>query len=175
MRFLFEWLVGLNIYIEDVICKFYILISSPITFFLMRTSPQKFLILSLPNFILQMSIVSLIAGRGTFGYIGPGLFYKNIGGISYKTDVYSFGKLLLEMTSRRKNFNAFLDHSSQIYFPTWVFEQVSRGNDMIMEDAIEEEKNIVNKMIVVTLWCIQMKPSDRCSMNKVVEMLVGEV
>ena len=79
------------------------------------------------------------------------------------------------MTSRRKNFNTLVDHSSQIYFPTWVFEQVSKGNDMVMEDATEEEKNIVNKMIVVTLWCIQMKPSDRCSMNKVVEMLVGEV
>ena len=62
--------------------------------------------------ILQMSIVSLTAGRGTLGYIGPGLFYKNIGGISYRIDVYSFGKLLLEMTSRRKNFNAFVDHSS---------------------------------------------------------------
>ena len=42
-----------------------------------------------------------------------------------------------------------------------------------MENATEEE-NTVKKMIIVALWCIQMKPSDRCSMNKVVEMLVGE-
>ncbi|XP_050247191.1 rust resistance kinase Lr10-like isoform X2 [Quercus robur] len=121
------------------------------------------------------SIVSLTAARGTLGYIAPELFYKNIGGISYKADVYSFGMLLLEMASRRKNFNASVDHSSQIYFPTWVYEQVSKGNDIIMEDATEEEKKIVNKMIIVALWCIQMKPSDRCSMNKVIEMLVGEV
>ncbi|XP_070681802.1 rust resistance kinase Lr10-like [Malus domestica] len=49
------------------------------------------------------SIVTLTAARGTMGYIAPELFYKNIGGISYKADVYSFGMLLMEMASRRKN------------------------------------------------------------------------
>ena len=44
-----------------------------------------------------------------------------------------------------------------------------------MEDAVEEEKKIVKKMIMAALWCIQMKPSDRPSMNKVVEMLEREV
>ena len=63
----------------------------------MRTSYQKFLILGLRNFILQMIAVSLTAARGTLGYIAPELFYKNIGGIFYKADVYSFGMLLLEM------------------------------------------------------------------------------
>ncbi|XP_050251046.1 rust resistance kinase Lr10-like [Quercus robur] len=121
------------------------------------------------------SIVSLTAARGTLGYIAPELFYKNIGGVSYKADVYSFGMLLLEMASRRKNVNAFADHSSQIYFPTWVYGQFSEGNDIEIEDATEEEKKIVKKMIIVALWCIQMKPSDRPSMNKVVEMLEGEV
>ncbi|XP_050265761.1 rust resistance kinase Lr10-like isoform X1 [Quercus robur] len=121
------------------------------------------------------SIVSLTAARGTLGYIAPELFYKNIGGVSYKADVYSFGMLLLEMANRRKNVNAFADHSSQIYFPTWVYGQFSEGNDIEIEDATEEEKKIVKKMIIVALWCIQMKPSDRPSMNKVVEMLEGEV
>ncbi|KAM4068783.1 hypothetical protein ACB094_12G038800 [Castanea mollissima] len=121
------------------------------------------------------SIVYLTAARGTLGYIAPELFYKNNGGVSYKADVYSFGMLLLEMASRRKNMNAFVDHSSQIYFPTWVYGQFSKGNDIEIEDATEEEKKIVKKMIIVALWCIQMKPSDRPSMNKVVEMLEGEV
>ena len=121
------------------------------------------------------SIVSLTAATGTLGYIAPELFYKNIGGVSYKADIYSFGMLLLEMASRRKNMNAFADHSSQIYFPTWVYDQFSKGKDIEIEDATEEEKKIVKKMIMVALWCIQMKPSDRPSMNKVVEMLEGEV
>ncbi|KAK9994750.1 hypothetical protein SO802_024453 [Lithocarpus litseifolius] len=121
------------------------------------------------------SIVSLTTARGTLGYIAPKLFYKNIGRVSYKADVYSFGMLLLEMACRRKNVNAFADHSSQIYFPTWVYGQFSEGNDIEIEGATEEEKKIVKKMIIVALWCIQMKPSDRSSMNKVVEMLEGEV
>ena len=59
--------------------------------------------------------------RGSLGYMALELFYKKIGGVSYKTDVYSFGMLLLEMASKIKNFNALADHSSQIYFPTWVY------------------------------------------------------
>ncbi|XP_059456821.1 rust resistance kinase Lr10-like isoform X2 [Corylus avellana] len=121
------------------------------------------------------SIVSLTAARGTLGYMAPELFYKNIGGISYKADVYSFGMLLMEMAGRRKNLNAFAEHSSQIYFPTWVYDQLNDGNDIEAEDATEEERKIGKKMILVALWCIQMKPSDRPSMNKVVHMLEGEV
>ena len=126
-------------------------------------------------YLADDSMVSLTAARGTLGYMAPELFYKNIGGVSYKVDVYSFGMLLLEMANKRKNFNALVDHSSQIYFPTWVYDQVSEGNEIIMEDATEEEKKTINKMIIVALWCIQMKLGDRWSMNKVVEMLVGEV
>ncbi|XP_059434646.1 rust resistance kinase Lr10-like [Corylus avellana] len=121
------------------------------------------------------SIVSLTAARGTLGYMAPELFYKNIGGVSYKADVYSFGMLLMEMASRRKNLNAFTDHLSQIYFPSWVYEQLHDGKDIEMKDVTEEEKKIGMKMIIVALWCIQMKPIDRPSMNKVVQMLEEKV
>ena len=124
---------------------------------------------------IDNSIVSLTAARGTLGYMAPELFYKNIGGISYKSDVYSFGMLLMEMAGRRKNLNAYAEHSSQIYFPTWVYDQLHDGNDLEMEDATEEENKRIKKMIIVALWCIQMKPSDRPSMNIVVEMLEGEL
>ncbi|XP_059667217.1 rust resistance kinase Lr10-like isoform X2 [Cornus florida] len=119
------------------------------------------------------SIVSLTAARGTMGYMAPELFYKSIGGVSYKADVYSFGMLLLEMTGRRKNLNAFADHSSQVDFPSWVYDQIIEGKDIEIGDANEEERKVVERMIIVGLWCIQMKPSDRPSMTKVVEMLEG--
>ncbi|XP_050136399.1 rust resistance kinase Lr10-like isoform X3 [Malus sylvestris] len=121
------------------------------------------------------SIVSLTAARGTMGYIAPELFYKNIGGVSYKADVYSFGMLLMEMASRRKNLNAMVEHSSQIYFPLWVYDQYIVGNDLEMDNITEEEKKVIRKMVLTALWCIQMKPSDRPSMSKVVEMLGGDV
>ncbi|CAL9000285.1 unnamed protein product [Prunus brigantina] len=128
---------------------------------------------------LDNSIVSLTAARGTMGYIAPELFYKNIGGVSYKADVYSFGMLLMEMSGRRKNLNAGIEQSSQfsqIYFPTWVSDQLKAGKDIeIGDDAPDEEKKIIKKMMMVALWCIQMKPIERPSMNKVVEMLEGEI
>ncbi|XP_050105582.1 rust resistance kinase Lr10-like isoform X2 [Malus sylvestris] len=121
------------------------------------------------------SIVSLTAARGTMGYIAPELFYKNIGGVSYKADVYSFGMLLMEMASRRKNWKATVEHSSQIFFPLWVYDQYIVGNDLEMDNVTEEEKKVIRKMVITALWCIQMKPSDRPSMSKVIEMLGGDV
>ncbi|XP_004307211.1 PREDICTED: probable receptor-like protein kinase At5g39020-like [Fragaria vesca subsp. vesca] len=125
---------------------------------------------------LDDSSLILTAVRGTIGYIAPELFYKNIGGVSNKADMYSFGMLLMEIAGKRKNLNAVAAHSSQIYFPSWVYDQFSEGNEMEIEDATDEEKKLTKKMLMVALWCIQMKPSDRPkSMNKVVEMLEGEV
>ncbi|XP_021828962.1 rust resistance kinase Lr10-like [Prunus avium] len=121
------------------------------------------------------SIVSLTAARGTLGYIAPELFYKNIGGVSYKADVYSFGMLLMEMASRRKNFSSTVERSSQTYFPLWAYDQYNKGNDLEMADFNEEEKKIIKRMVITALWCIQMKPSDRPSMNKVIEMLGEDV
>ncbi|KAJ7959318.1 putative Kinase [Quillaja saponaria] len=128
------------------------------------------------------SIVPLTAARGTLGYMAPELFYKNIGGVSYKADVYSFGKLLMEMAGRRKNLQlngsrqgSSEESFSQIYFPAWIYNQFSEGNDIeLMEDATEEEKSVAKKMIMVALWCIQLKPNDRPSMHQVVQMLEGE-
>ncbi|GMN67418.1 hypothetical protein TIFTF001_036483 [Ficus carica] len=125
---------------------------------------------------LDNSVVSLTAARGTIGYIAPELFYKNIGGVSCKADVYSFGMLLMEMANRRKNLNATAENSSQIYFPLWIYDQVCKGKDIETKDiTTEEESKAIKKMIIVGLWCIQLKPCDRPSMKKVIEMLEGEV
>jgi serine/threonine protein kinase len=124
---------------------------------------------------VQNSIITMTAARGTIGYMAPELFYKNLGGVSYKADVYSFGMLLMEMAGRRKNLNAHAEHSSQLYFPLWIYDQVEKDRDIEIEDTTEEEKKIVKKMIIVALWCIQLKPNDRPTMSKVVEMLEGDV
>ena len=124
---------------------------------------------------IDKSMVSLTAARGTLGYIAPELFYKNIGGVSYKSDVYSFGMLLMEMVGRRKNVNANANHSSQIYFPSWIYDRYHQGESINFEDATEDEYKLIRKMVIVALWCIQMKPIDRPSMSKALEMLEGEV
>ncbi|MCL7048895.1 hypothetical protein MKW94_019859 [Papaver nudicaule] len=121
------------------------------------------------------SIISLTMARGTIGYMAPELFYRSLGGVSHKSDVYSFGMLLMEMAGRRKNLNTLVENSSQLYFPTWIYSQLNQGEDIKMEDATEEENEIAKKLIIVALWCIQLKPIDRPSMTKVVEMLEGDL
>ncbi|KAL9371792.1 hypothetical protein Peur_036932 [Populus x canadensis] len=121
------------------------------------------------------SIVSLTMARGTMGYMAPELFYKSIGGVSYKADVYSFGMLLMEIVGRRKNLNALADHSSQMYFPSWIYDQVNEGRDILEDQATEHEKNIIKKMTIVALWCIQLKPTNRPSMHRVVQMLEADI
>uniref|UniRef100_A0A803R298 Protein kinase domain-containing protein n=1 Tax=Cannabis sativa TaxID=3483 RepID=A0A803R298_CANSA len=121
--------------------------------------------------------LSLTAARGTLGYIAPELFYKNIGRVSNKADVYSFGMLLMEMVGKRKNIKADAENTSQIYFPSWVHDQLSEGKNIDIETTLTDEENskVMKKMIIVALWCIQLKPSDRPTMNKVIELLEGEV
>jgi len=93
----------------------------------------------------------LTTAKTTLGYMAPELFYKNIRSVSYKVDVCSFGMLLMEMAGRRKNWNDFAKHSSQIYFPTWVYDQLHNRNDIEMDDVTEEKKKIITKMIIVAL------------------------
>ncbi|KAI5394494.1 hypothetical protein KIW84_061235, partial [Lathyrus oleraceus] len=120
------------------------------------------------------SIVTLTAARGTIGYMAPELFYRNVGTISYKADVYSFGMLLMEMASRRKNLNALAEQSSQIYFPFWIYDQLRDGMEVTIENDTNEEAKLAKKMMNVALWCIQTKPDDRPPMDKVLEMLEDE-
>ncbi|KAF8015214.1 hypothetical protein BT93_H0883 [Corymbia citriodora subsp. variegata] len=119
--------------------------------------------------------ISLTAARGTLGYMAPELFYKDIGGISYKADVYSFGMMLMEMAGRRRNINAHAERSSQIYFPMWVYDQLGKEKEVERIDVIKEERETTRKMIIAALWCIQLSPNDRPSMRKVLDMLEGDM
>ncbi|XP_039173589.1 rust resistance kinase Lr10-like [Eucalyptus grandis] len=125
-------------------------------------------------YLASHSVVSLTVAKGTLGYMAPELFYKYLGGVSYKADVYSFGMLLMEMAGRRRNINAKVDCSSQIYFPLWVYDQLNKENELGME-VVEEEREIIRKMVIVALWCIQLIPNDRPSMRRVLDMLEGEI
>ncbi|XP_028787085.1 LEAF RUST 10 DISEASE-RESISTANCE LOCUS RECEPTOR-LIKE PROTEIN KINASE-like 2.5 [Neltuma alba] len=120
------------------------------------------------------SVATLTAARGTIGYMAPELFYKNIGRVSYKSDIYSFGMLLMEMASQRRNLNPHVEYSSQLYFPLWIYDQFDEEKDIEMKDLTEEEKNLAKKMFIVALWCIQLNPTDRPSMNKVIKMLEAD-
>ena len=96
--------------------------------------------------------VSLTITQGPLGYIAPKLFYKNVGHVSYKTDVYSFGMLLMEMMRKQRLFSRYEEeYLSELFFPSWIYNRIEQRQDMGMGDVTEDEKKYIWKMVIVTL------------------------
>ncbi|XP_024046705.1 rust resistance kinase Lr10 [Citrus clementina] len=123
----------------------------------------------------ENDFVSISATRGTIGYIAPELISRNFGTVSCKSDVYGFGMVLLEMAGGRRNSNMNATRSSKAYFPSWVYDQLNKGGDLELQNVTEIESVIARKLCMIGLWCIQVKPADRPSMTKVLEMLEGSI
>ncbi|TKY44730.1 Receptor protein kinase [Spatholobus suberectus] len=122
------------------------------------------------------SIISMSDARGTIGYVAPEVWNRHFGGISYKSDVYSYGMMLLEMVGGRKNINVEANHTSEIYFPHWVYNRLEQGGVLRPDgDIATEENEIARRMTVVGLWCVQTIPQDRPSMSRVIDMLEGSM
>lgn len=123
----------------------------------------------------EQSVVTMTAARGTIGYIAPEVFSRNFGKVSYKSDIYSYGMLLLDLVGGRRNFQANgQDSSSQVYFPEWMYNQLDKGEDIAIQIEKEDDSDIVKRLIIVGLWCIQWYPADRPSTKVVIQMLEGE-
>ncbi|PAN29099.2 hypothetical protein PAHAL_5G198300 [Panicum hallii] len=118
------------------------------------------------------SAISIGGARGTIGYIAPEVYSKQFGTVSSKSDVYSYGMMVLEMVGARdKKINPDSESSSQ-YFPQWIYEHLD--DYCISASEINGEiTELVRRMIVVGLWCIQVIPTNRPTMTRVVEMLEG--
>ncbi|PON38737.1 GPCR kinase [Parasponia andersonii] len=117
----------------------------------------------------DQSIVSMTTVRGTIGYIAPEVFSKNFGNVSYKSDIYSFGMLLLEMVGGRKNTTV----ADEIYYPEWIYNLLEEGEDFRIHIEDEGDAKIAKKLAIVGLWCIQWHPMARPTMKFVVQMLEG--
>ncbi|XP_062120158.1 rust resistance kinase Lr10-like isoform X2 [Humulus lupulus] len=118
----------------------------------------------------DQSIVSITTARGTMGYIAPEVFSRNFGMISYKSDIYSFGIMLLEMVGGKK----ITDVKEEVYYPEWIYNLLEEGEDLVIHIDKEEDTKIAKKLAIVGLWCIQWHPTDRPSMKVVVQMLERE-
>ncbi|XP_062119659.1 rust resistance kinase Lr10-like [Humulus lupulus] len=126
------------------------------------------------------SSLSLLNGRGTAGYTAPEMYSRNFGEVSYKSDVYSYGMMVLEMVGGRRNIDAGVSRTSKIYYPYWVHKHVDDDDGEYLKNICEEMVNeddemLARKMIIVSLWCIQAMPSNRPSMSEVVSMMEGSL
>ncbi|KAK7314581.1 hypothetical protein VNO77_33107 [Canavalia gladiata] len=122
------------------------------------------------------SIISMSDVRGTMGYVAPEMYSRHLGGVSHKSDVYSYGMMLLEMVGGRNNINPNASHTSAIYFPHLVFNRLELG-DVLRPDQVmtPQENEIAKRMTIVGLWCIQTIPDDRPTMGRVIDMLEGSM
>ncbi|KAF5450916.1 hypothetical protein F2P56_031229, partial [Juglans regia] len=121
------------------------------------------------------SIISMLGTRGTVGYIAPEVFSRNFGGISHKSDVYSYGMMVLEIVGGRKNIDIEGDRTSETYFPHWIYKRLELDEELSLQSLVmnEEDRESAKKMLIVGLWCIQIDPSNRPTMGGVVDMLEG--
>ncbi|RYR14923.1 hypothetical protein Ahy_B04g071640 [Arachis hypogaea] len=70
------------------------------------------------------SIVSILGRRGTIGYIAPEVFSRINGSVLHKSNVYSYGMLILEMVGGRKNYENRRSNSSEMYFSDWIYKDL---------------------------------------------------
>ncbi|XP_037416432.1 LEAF RUST 10 DISEASE-RESISTANCE LOCUS RECEPTOR-LIKE PROTEIN KINASE-like 2.1 [Triticum dicoccoides] len=118
---------------------------------------------------LKDSVLSMAEARGTVGFIAPEVFSRGFGVVSTKSDVYSYGMMLLEMVQGKKDQKGKADSSSESFFPHWVWDNLVR--ELHGSEAKYGTEEIVRRMTLVELWCIHMNPESRPSMSRVIEML----
>ncbi|KAK4770071.1 hypothetical protein SAY87_030603 [Trapa incisa] len=111
--------------------------------------------------------------RGTRGYLAPEWITNYA--ISEKSDVYSYGMLLLEIIGGRKNYDP-SESSEKSHFPSYAFKMMEEGKLIDILDSnlkFPENDERVSRAIKVALWCIQEDMSLRPPMTRVVQMLEG--
>ncbi|XP_039026901.1 G-type lectin S-receptor-like serine/threonine-protein kinase At1g11330 [Hibiscus syriacus] len=116
---------------------------------------------------------------GTYGYMSPE--YAMQGQFSEKSDVFSFGVLLLEIVSGKKN-TSFYNNERHLSLLGYAWKLWRENNiwglvDKVVsgsESGLEYEKEI-RRCIHVGLLCVQEFAKDRPNMSTVVLMLNSEI
>ncbi|KAI9386379.1 hypothetical protein POPTR_010G017100v4 [Populus trichocarpa] len=111
---------------------------------------------------------------GTYGYISPE--YANYGLYSLKSDVFSFGVLVLEIVSGYKNRGFHHpDHHLNLIGHAWILFKQGRPLELAAGSKVETPYlSEVLRSIHVGLLCVQENPEDRPNMSYVVLMLGNE-
>ncbi|CAL9104087.1 unnamed protein product [Musa textilis] len=108
---------------------------------------------------------------GTYGYMSPE--YAMDGIFSVKSDVFSFGVLVLEIISGKKN-RGIYDSSRTLNLLgyTWSLWREGKGLELV-DEAIGDSfpKAEVLRCMKVGLLCVQERPEDRPTMSAVMLML----
>lgn len=108
--------------------------------------------------------------EGTFGYFAPEYFMYGI--VDEKTDVFSFGVLLLELITGREA----LDDSQQSLV-LWAKPLLDNNNvKQLVDPSLGDNYDLeeMDRVILTAFLCIEQSPILRPRMNQVVILLRGE-
>ncbi|XP_061376551.1 cysteine-rich receptor-like protein kinase 10 isoform X7 [Gastrolobium bilobum] len=123
--------------------------------------------------IFQPDQTQVNTGRivGTYGYMSPE--YALRGQFSVKSDVFSFGVLVLEIVSGKKNTDFYqtghADDLLSYVWKNWTEQTPLELLDPTLRDSYS--RNEVIRCIHIGLLCVQENPSDRPSMATISLML----
>ncbi|XP_061336689.1 G-type lectin S-receptor-like serine/threonine-protein kinase At4g27290 [Gastrolobium bilobum] len=111
---------------------------------------------------------------GTYGYMAPEYAFDGL--FSIKSDVFSFGILLLEIISGKKNKGlSYPNYNCNLIGHAWKLWK--EGIPMKLIDSCMVESCILSEVlrcIHIGLLCVQHRPDDRPNMANVVVMLSSE-
>ncbi|XP_028756157.1 G-type lectin S-receptor-like serine/threonine-protein kinase CES101 isoform X2 [Neltuma alba] len=111
---------------------------------------------------------------GTRGYMAPEYAINGI--VSIKTDIFSFGVLLIEILSGKKNNSGFdLDRPYNLIGYAWKLWNEGRVLEL-MDSGLDEPsvQNKVQRGIHIGLLCVQDQAKDRPSMLDVISFLSND-
>ncbi|KAG2682433.1 hypothetical protein I3760_11G191300 [Carya illinoinensis] len=111
---------------------------------------------------------------GTHGYMSPE--YALEGVFSIKSDVFSFGVLLLEILSGRKNTGFYQPDSLHLLGYAWELWISDKGSDLVDPLLLDDMSSMctVLRYINIALLCVQEIAEDRPTMSDVVAMLSND-
>ncbi|CAL4997752.1 unnamed protein product [Urochloa decumbens] len=110
---------------------------------------------------------------GTLGYMSPEYAYW--GHVSTKSDIFSFGVIVLEMVTGRRNNSVYSDTSDSVSMLGHVWGKWRAGSmadvvDPLLAESGYPESEVLN-CIEIGLLCVQENPVDRPDASTVVLML----
>ncbi|KAM1738280.1 hypothetical protein ACFX11_014120 [Malus domestica] len=112
--------------------------------------------------------------RGTVGYLAPEWFSGEA--ITPKADVFSYGMVLIEVISGRRNREG-LDDGVENFRPIRFANAVNKGEDLfaLLDCRLEGQADgdELSRACKVACWCIQEDEKDRPKMKQVVQILEG--
>ncbi|KAK9051248.1 hypothetical protein SSX86_027875 [Deinandra increscens subsp. villosa] len=110
---------------------------------------------------------------GTYGYMAPE--YAGDGIFSTKSDVFSFGVLVLEIISGKKNRQFLCEtYNHNLVGHAWRLYKEGKSLELADKSLIESSDMQVLRLIHIALLCVQHNPEDRPDMSMVVLMLSSD-